>query len=264
MLFEEPNSYILTPNSLIYTPHTTGKSYNIRSEHPNWQAAKAALVAQDWDALKAALDIPATITNLSEGNIAIDNGVLKYKDLPIHNVVTERILQLIQLNAPFRPLLKFLDKLMANPSRRAVNELYTFLRHKNMPFTPDGNFLAYKSLRRDWTDHYSGKFNNKIGEVLEMSRNTVCDDAGIGCSYGFHAGSLEYAQSFGGDQSHVTVVEIDPTDVVSVPKDCDCQKLRTAKYKVVGVFSHALAEPVVDSYYEGEYDHETGETVENN
>jgi len=257
----EDHSFILTPNSLTYTPNEEGQSYTIRLEHPNWQVAKAALLAQDWDGLKAALDIPATITGLSEGNIIIDNGVLKYKDLPIHNVVTERILQLIQMGSPFRPLLKFLDKLMANPSRRAVNELYTFLRHKNMPFTPDGNFLAYKSLRRDWTDHHSGTFSNKVGQTHEMHRNTVCDDADIGCSYGFHAGSLDYAQSFGGDQSHVVVVEIDPTDVVSVPKDCECQKLRTAKYKVVGVFSRALEEPIVDTYYQGHYNADTGETT---
>ena len=260
-MLDQENGYILTPNSLTYCPTTDGRSYVIRIEHPNWKAAKAALLSQDWAGLKAAMDIPAAISNLSEGNITIDNGVLNYKDLPIHNVVTERILQLIQMQAPFRPLMKFLDKLMANPSRRAVNELYTFLRHKSMPFTPDGNFLAYKSVRRDWTDHYSGKFNNEVGETLEMTRNAVCDDADIGCSYGFHAGSLEYAQSFGGAESHVTVVEIDPTDVVSVPKDCDCQKLRTAKYKVVGVFSRALEEPIVDTYYEGEYDPETGEAV---
>ena len=92
-----------------------------------------------------------------------------------------------------------------------------------------------------------------------MARNNVCDDAEIGCSYGFLAGSLEYAQSFGGDQAHVVVVEIDPADVVSVPKDCDCQKLRTASYKVVGVYSRALEEPVVDEYFDGSYNHDTGE-----
>jgi hypothetical protein len=262
-MFNHQNGYILTPNSLTYCPTEDGRSYAIRLEHPNWKAAKAALLAQDWDGLKAAMDIPAAISNLSEGNITVVNGVLKYKDLDIHNVVTERILQLVQLEAPFRPLMKFLDKLMANPSRRAVNELYTFLRHKNMPFTPDGNFLAYKSVKRDWTDHYSGKFDNKVGETLEMARNAVCDDADMGCSYGFHAGSLGYAQSFGGDYSHVTVVEIDPTDVVSVPKCSDCQKLRTAKYKVVGVFSHALEEPIVDTYFEGDYDPVTGEVAYN-
>jgi hypothetical protein len=29
------------------------------------------------------------------------------------------------------------------------------------------------------------------------------------------------------------IVEIDPADVVSVPVDCSCQKLRTTTYKVV-------------------------------
>ena len=111
-----------------------------------------------------------------------------------------------------------------------VNELYSFLEHKAMPLTPDGNFLAYKAVKDDYTDWYSGTFNNKVGETLEMVRNNVCDDAQVGCSHGFHAGSLDYAESFG-NGGHLMVVEIDPQDVVSVPNDCDCQKLRTCKYK---------------------------------
>ena len=165
----------------------------------------------------------------------------------------------MQNGLPHQPLVRFLDKLMDNPSRRSVEQLYTFLRHKNMPFTPDGKFLAYKSIRTDWTDHYSGKFSNKVGDINSMPRNTVCDDSDIGCSYGFHAGSLEYAESFGAGNSHVVVIEIDPADVVSVPKDCDCQKLRTASYKVVGLLRKALEDPVVTEYFDGEYNHETGE-----
>ena len=44
------------------------------------------------------------------------------------------------------------------------------------------------------------------------------------------------------------VVEIDPADVVSVPNDCDCQKLRTAKYKVVGHYETVEAPPMEDGY----------------
>ena len=47
------------------------------------------------------------------------------------------------------------------------------------------------------------------------------------------------------------VVEIDPRDVVSVPLDCDQQKLRTAKYKVVSHFEKKLEEPMCDDY--GDY-----------
>ena len=84
-----------------------------------------------------------------------------------------------------------------------------------------------------------------------MTRNAVCDDANIGCSYGFHAGSLEYAKGYGSG-GHLMVVEIDPRDVVSVPLDCDQQKLRTAKYKVVSHYEKKLEEPMCDDY--GDYD----------
>ena len=131
---------------------------------------------------------------------------------------------------------------MANPSRRAVNELYSFLSHKNLPITDSGTFLAYKSVRSDYTDHHTGEFSNALGSVLEMPRNAVCDNAGQGCSDGFHAGSLQYASSFGGDGSVLLIVEIDPADVVSIPSDCSCQKLRTCKYKVVSLYAGLLPE----------------------
>jgi hypothetical protein len=136
---------------------------------------------------------------------------------------------------------------MDNPSRRAVNELYAFLEHKNMPLTPDGNFLAYKGVRSDFTDWHSGQFTNKVGDVNEMPRRNVCDNANIGCSDGFHAGSLDYARHYG-NGGHLMVVEIDPADVVSVPLDCDQQKLRTSKYKVVSLFEKKLEEPMCDEY----------------
>ena len=156
-------------------------------------------------------------------------------------------------NLPYQPLVKFLGKLMDNPSARAVNELYGFLEHKNMPLTPDGNFLAYKGVKSDYTDFYSGKFDNSVGQSLKMTRNTVCDDANIGCSAGFHAGSYEYAKGYASGGGHLMVVEIDPTDVVSVPHDSDCQKLRTSKYKVVGDYETIDAPPLEDNYGDMNY-----------
>ena len=125
-----------------------------------------------------------------------------------------------------------------------------------MPLTPDGNFLAYKSVRQDWKDHHTGRFSNTVGSVLKMTRNSVCDDANIGCSGGFHAGSLDYAKSFGGHGSRLLVVEIDPSDVVSVPLDCDCQKLRTSEYKVVAEFVRPLDEQLNDDYCDEDCDEE--------
>ena len=68
---------------------------------------------------------------------------------------------------------------------------------------------------------------------------------------GFHAGSLDYAEGFGRG-GNLMIVEINPADVVSVPNDSDCQKLRTCKYKVVSLFKRKLVEPLCDEY--GDYD----------
>ena len=113
-----------------------------------------------------------------------------------------------------------------------------------MPITPEGNFLAYKGVNSEFKDFYSNKFDNSVGSVLEMRRNGVCDNADIGCSDGFHAGSYDYAKGYAHNGGHLMIVEIDPSDVVSVPFDCSCQKLRTCKYKVVGVYETIDAPPL--------------------
>jgi hypothetical protein len=49
-------------------------------------------------------------------------------------------------------------------------------------------------------------------------------------------------------------VEINPADVVSIPTDCNFQKLRTCKYKVVAEHELPLTSPVYASRYETEQD----------
>ena len=77
-----------------------------------------------------------------------------------------------------------------------------------MPITPEGNFLAYKGVNQDFTDKYSGKFDNSVGQTLEMRRNNVCDDVNVGCSAGFHAGSYEYARGWAGSPASNTIPNI--------------------------------------------------------
>jgi len=237
--------YILTNESL--TVIINGKSLTMNKENPSFKLAIKALQEEDYNKVERLFDTATAVEEYADGNVKVSNGVLTYKGEEVHNYCTEKILQFMSEDLPYKPLVKFFEKLMQNPSRRAVNELYKFLEHKAMPLTATGNFLAYKSVRDDYTDWHTGKFSNKVGEILEMVRNNVCDDAEIGCSHGFHAGSLEYAESFGSG-GHLMVVEINPTDVVSVPKDCDCQKLRTCKYKVVDHFKTKLKDSYCEDY----------------
>ena len=241
--------YILTDNSLTIV--VDGKALTMENSNPSFNEAKKLLSQEKYDELPDLFDTPMAVEKFAEGNISVSDGEVRYNNEVIHNHVVGRILDFMRQGLPYKPLVRFLDKLMDNPSRRAVNELYAFLEHKAMPLTPDGNFLAYKGVRSDYTDWHSGTYPNKVGDVNEMPRRNVCDDANIGCSYGFHAGSLDYARHYG-NGGHLMVVEIDPSDVVSVPLDCDQQKLRTAKYKVVSHFEKKLEEPMCDEY--GDYE----------
>jgi hypothetical protein len=246
-------SYIITDQSITIV--IGGKPYTMTASHGSFNAVIERIRNEDFEGIENLFDVGQSIGIYSHGSITVKDNTVLFKNEPVHNHVVDRIFDFIGQGLPFKPLVKFLDKLMANPSRRAVQELYTFLEHKNMPLTPEGDFLAYKSVRANWTDHHTGTFVNSIGSVHEMKRNDVCDNAEVGCSYGFHAGSLEYAKSFGGSDSILLIVSINPADVVSIPKDCNCQKLRTSKYKVVGTFERPLSEPLVEKYSdEQEYD----------
>ena len=243
--------YILTDNSL--TVVVNGKAHTMDRTNPAFTQAVDCLKSEDADKLEQMFDTSKAVEDYVDGSIAVQDGVVRYQGHEVHNHVVERILDFMRGGLPYKPLVKFLDKLMANPSRRAVNELYGFLEHKAMPLTPDGNFLAYKGVQENFTDWHSGNFSNDVGAENEMPRNFVCDNADVGCSDGFHAGSLDYAEGFGRG-GNLMVVEINPADVVSVPNDSDCQKLRTCKYKVVSLFKRKLVEPLCDEY--GDYSHE--------
>ena len=240
--------YIITNNSI--TVVFDGISHTLNDGHLNYAAIRKAIIDRQFDKIPALVDIPKAINRYSYGNIKIENGAIKYAGQPVHNYICDKIFSFMKEGLPFEPLVAFLDKLMKNPSKRAVNELYSFLEHKAMPITPNGNFLAYKSVDSNWRDHHTGTFDNSIGNTLEMNRNAVCDDTDIGCSFGFHAGSLEYARSFGSGAIRLLIVEIDPSDVVSIPKDSNCQKLRTCKYKVTAEYAQKLPDHYTEEYSE--------------
>jgi hypothetical protein len=239
--------YILTDRSLTIVLNDEPKT--ITSENPVWNDAIIAIREGRFDDLTEILDKSKAIARFSHGKIEVRDGLVTYAGEEIHNIVVDRILNFIKNGLPYEPLVKFLDKLMQNPSRRAVNELYKFLEHKKMPLTPDGDFLAYKSVRADFKDWYSGEHDFSIGQVREMARNRVCDNADVGCSAGYHAGSEEYAKSFNGG-GNLVIVKINPADVVSVPTDCECQKLRASRLEVVALYRKALDKELYDKVYD--------------
>jgi len=223
-----------------------GVQHTIRQGSLNFGKAVDLYVAQNWDDLINIISPENYIKKLyaKYEQIEVKNGNVYVNDVAMHTLDAQRIIECLVKGADVTHIFKFVIRLQNNPSRRAVQELYKFLEHKNLGISVNGNLIAYKAVRNNYTDKHTGRFDNSIGNVLEMSRNQVDDDKDNGCSYGFHAGSLKYATEFASDNDRVVLVEIDPADVVSIPTDCEYQKLRTCKYKVISEFERPLEEHI--------------------
>ncbi len=216
-------------------PSVIGKS------HPNFYKIKKALLAKNFLEVEEMLDVKNGYKEFSNGLIAVDGDNLIYNGTIVHNVLTQRIVQMIHNGDEATPMLNFLVNLMDNPSEGSIDQLYTFLEHENLPITQDGCFLAYKAINRDYTDKYSGTISNKVGEKVKMPYEEVTADPTKHCSSGLHCGSIDYVRCYGSFKSdengehtgdRLVTVKVNPSAVVSVPEDSDRQKVRVYRYVV--------------------------------
>ncbi len=228
-----PFSCVFTDSGNV-TVFVNGKPYSFAKSNPNYERVKEAISRKDGAEIERLGNIPKSIERFAGGNIKVEAGVLAYKGRSLDNSLTRRILSLMREGFPFDSMVKFLDNLMQNTSRHAVQELYSFLVHRNLPITENGCFLAYKSVRPDYMDWHSGTTRNMIGDTPTMERNEVDDDWRTECSSGYHVGAIEYVTDFHRGEGHIMIVEVNPMDVVSVPSEEKFTKCRTCKYTVVG------------------------------
>ena len=222
------------------------QQYSIGSDHPNYDDILFALANQDFDNLESMMDIPKAVAAI-DGDLEVDNfGNVTFAGQRIHNTVTERITQFMNMGLPFGGLINFLRNLLDNPSGRSLKELYGFLEHKGLPITEDGCFIAYKGIRNDWKDKYSGTIDNSIGQTPRFTRNMVDDNCNNTCSNGLHVGTFEYASTWAGGDGRVVLVKVNPAHAVSVPTDHDASKLRVCEYEVI---AEAPQQPLQEPCY---------------
>ena len=238
--------YQLTENSI--TIFWEGKPHTIRKDHVNFQLAKKAILDARYDDLGDLIDVVKAVENFVEGDIEVKDEVVYYKGHRLHGVVVDKLLDMLRAGMKdSAPLTNFITRLQANPSANSVNELYSFMSYKSLANTPEGKVLGYKGVQSDYwsttgnadTIVLQGKTNarhqilNEVGATIEVARRCVDDNKDNHCSFGLHVGSFDYADSWAGEGGKLLLVEFDPADAVSVPTDCDFQKLRVSKYKVI-------------------------------
>ena len=161
-------------------------------------------------------------------------GVITYRGEALHNYAADRLIALIEAGRDHKPLALFLEKLQANPSKRVVDNLYSFLENGSIPLTTEGDFLAYKAVQKNFRDIHSGKFDNSIGRRCSMPRNQVDEDQNRTCSAGLHVCSFDYLPHFSHADGHVMIVKVNPAHVVAIPADYNDTKMRVSEYLVIG------------------------------
>ncbi len=229
-----------------------GKPYIVGNTHPKFKECEKAVKSND-ATLFLKLYGSTTLVKAENGfevteSILVGHDKVTYKGQEIHNTVCTRIIEMQHAGHDTKPLCKFLEKLLKNPSKWCVDALYKFLESKGLPITEDGNVLGYKCVKSNWYDKFSGKILNTIGSKHEIARNTVDDDRSRECSYGFHIGDLEYSGpngSYFSTGNRIVICEFSPEDVVAVPEEAAAHKIRVCKYKVVSEYVQDLP----DSFY---------------
>lgn len=239
------NELTYTVTSEAISVVSEGKPYTVRKGAANFQPLKDALHREDWNTARGYLTVAKGVETWAKGAFRVTDGQVLYKDTLVPAALNGRILAMAAEGNDPTPILRFWEKLQANPSWRSVTQLFTFMQHSGIPIDEDGNVLAYKAVREDHRDFHSGKFVNEPGATLEMARNQISDDPREACHEGFHVGALSYAQNFGGDNRRIVICRVDPADVVSVPYDESARKMRVSKYTVVGYFGAQLPDTTI-------------------
>jgi hypothetical protein len=218
-----------------------GNMKPVDTAHKNYEAIKEALKNKDWDVIPDLVNIAKEVedaiatSQTASGKVFIKDGEVFYGSMVIQNTLSNRIVAMAKEGFDVGHMITFLENLMENPSYRAVNELYDFLEVGAIPITEKGTFLTYKKIKNDWTDIYSGKFDNSVGAVAEMPRNMVNEDSNQTCSAGLHVCSYDYLPHFASaSNDRVVICEVNPADVVSIPTDYNNTKMRVCKYVVIG------------------------------
>lgn len=286
--------YILSSDSL--TAFVKGKPYTVNRTAEIFNAAMQAVKEGSEQAFLNVVEIKKEIVkHFSDyADVVLEDNRLMYGNREITGLIAKRVMELLDHGLDVKPMLNFVSNLMANPSKRAVDETFGFVDACKLPITEDGCILAYRRVRADYFDQHSRTVPNKPAHLftqeelnampivcgkqnevtvsvmdgrtfVDMDRNLVDEDKDRTCSQGLHFCSYEYLQHFPGER--IIVVKINPCDIVAIPSDYNNAKGRTCSYEIVDEIAldgeSQYAMPVAEIDYDYAIDLETmvdGET----
>lgn len=190
-------------------------------------------------------------------SLSIRDGHIFFGDNRLEETLATHMMSLLdEENTPkdekmWRSYVKFLDNLHQNANEDIRKQLFRWMEYENKAgngfgITEDGCLVGYKGCggtilepMSKFTgfaivdgEEYNGHIPNRVGSVIQMPRSAVQNDPSVGCSVGLHVGTRDYAVKWA---PILLLVKVNPRDVVSVPYECDSQKMRVCEYTVLKV-----------------------------
>lgn len=237
----------------VVTAFIDGEVYSLTNEHAVFDRVVDKLragdgsVVDDFDVAAFAQKEFHKVTD----RVNIRNGVVYLDDSVMDDAVGKVIVDyLTEGNDDAMPLVRFMERLEENPSHRSRNQFWNFVRNHGIHIDDEGYVIMYKGVNPTDEDgvyksvssgeafvngeKQVGQIHTRAGDVVSMPRREISDDPNVACHAGLHCGARTYASSFA---SVLITVRVDPADVVSVPTDCNEQKVRVSKYEIMDVLT---------------------------
>lgn len=142
---------------------------------------------------------------------------------------------------------RFAERVYGNVNPEIRSQLFSWLARQGMlTFDDDGRIIGYRGgeIGDDGIaesihcgpaivngERVDGHVPNPDGAIVEMPRSSVQHDPSVGCASGLHVGTYDYARNWA--NGVIMRVAVAPEDVVSVPFDCEAQKLRCCRFEVL-------------------------------
>lgn len=260
---------------------------SVTNDHPSWNKARSLVddfqageITNEElaEALTNALNLEKSIEDkfhkvggILDGRMMIKNRKITVDYEPVDEVLEAHILRMIDADGTpndtrnWTAFSRFIENLYSNTSEFVRQQLFSWMSYESLnnhglTLTDDGCFVGYKGLmgtvEEALSRHtgtaivdgvtYTGHIPNPIGGTVEMPRNKVEDDPKVGCAPGLHVGTWDYAKGWA--QGVLVTVKVNPRDVVSVPTECDAQKIRVCRYEVIEAVEVAYEAPTFDSH----------------
>jgi hypothetical protein len=232
------------------TVFVAGRPFTVPSDNPRYEELKTAIANGDYDQVDGIVNASDRLTKAlgNYGDVTVFAGRVTFQGRRVDNYLVDRILQMVNRGRDPEPYALFLDRVMRNPTRDAIDMLFQWVERAELPILPDGRFLAYRYVNMQYLDAHTRSMDNSPGRIVRMPRDECDLNYNNTCSRGLHFCNHKYLKSM--SDYRCLIMAEDPSDVVSFPQDGGGSKGRTEKHEVL--FEISMQEAREGVFFEGE------------